>query len=681
MSALFQNFYILLSFLLFLSPLVFATEEPVHSYGQFEYKIDPNLPEWVKPVKSPKSRGKPEGQGAEYLLVDTQVKTSHDDYAMYYSTSTVLHNSQSIADNSEVYMTFNPLYQKLVVHEISVMRKRKVVGSVSPHQIRLLQREQDLKNGILDGVVSAIAIVPNTRVGDRLDVKYTVVGRNPVYGEKIFGSHSLGWRVDVALASVRLLVPKDIQIQTREHNLSKKVKVKKRGQFKEYVWRNKKVEAVFDEGDYPAWYVPYPWVEYSEYRSWSEVKDWAVDLYSSVNQKSAKLNDLSIELSLEADGDDMELVSRALKFSQENIRYLGLEFGQNSHLPHDPEEVISNRYGDCKDKSNLLVQLLNMQGFDASSALVSYGMREGFTDILPSPAAFDHVVVVLELDGKKIWVDPTKTHQAGRVDKTGFTYFGKALVINENSDDVIVDVKPLETQADRQHIIENYVYKGPGKPTELKVKTRYQGSLAEAQRYRFASNDLDSIQKSYLSYYSKLYPKIRFSDKVEYQDDRINNNFVVTEKYLIEEFSTLDEDLHRTEHYAYSIAENLISPKQIIRSSPSSIGTPKRVRHQLVIDYENEVGLHIDSEPNIRKTDEFEYRSWSSYRNKRFVFDSDLQINSMSVSADALSSYLSSIKKVREDIDFILHFQLPYEKPEIKKKSSLLKSMGEIRFE
>lgn len=680
MPALYRFFYFLsISCLLFCSYGVVA-REGTHHYGQFKYRIDHNLPDWVKPVKTPKSRGKPDGQGAEYLLVDTQVKATHDSHAMYYATSTLLHNSQAIAENSEVYITFNPLYQQLVVHEISVIRKGNVAGTVDPAQIRLLQREEDLKDGILHGVVSAIAIVPNTRVGDRIDVKYTVVGRNPVYGEKLFGSYSMGWSVDVELATLRLLIPKDIRIQTQAHNLAKKVKVKNAGKFNEYTWKNKRAKAVFDEGDYPAWYIPYAWVEYSEYQSWDEVKDWALALYGSVDQESRALDDLAAELLLETDSDS-EYVSQALKFSQENIRYLGLEFGQNSHLPHNPDEVIANRFGDCKDKSNLLVQLLWRQGIKANSALVSYEMREGFVNRLPSPAAFDHVIVVVELDGQKIWVDPTKTFQSDNIESTGFSYYGKALVIDESSDETIVAVKPLNTQLDQQQVIENYVYNGLDKPTTLTVKTRYQGSLAEYQRYRFATNDLDDIQKSYLSYYAKFYPKIEATAKIEYQDDKIDNHFVVIEAYAIDEFGSVDQGVHKTGHYAYAINEHLQIPQQRIRTSPADIGIPKRVRHKLIVNYENNIGLDIDSTPFVKKTPEFEYRSWSSYRNRRFEFDSDLRINAMSVSADGLTTYLSTIKEIRNDIDFSLNFYDPYNKPERKGKTALLKSLEAVRFE
>ena len=60
----------------------------------------------------------------------------------------------------------------------------------------------------------------------------------------------------------------------------------------------------------------------------------------------------------------------ALQFVQNKIRYVSLSFGSNAYHPHHPDEVLQNRYGDCKDKSLLLLSLLRAAGIQAWPALV-----------------------------------------------------------------------------------------------------------------------------------------------------------------------------------------------------------------------------------------------------------------------------------------------------------------------
>jgi len=67
--------------------------------------------------------------------------------------------------------------------------------------------------------------------------------------------------------------------------------------------------------------------------------------------------------------------------------------------------VLSNEYGDCKDKHTLLAALLKAAGIEAWPVLIS-SSRE-VDPATPSPAQFDHVITLATLDGKLVWMDST----------------------------------------------------------------------------------------------------------------------------------------------------------------------------------------------------------------------------------------------------------------------------------
>src|SRR5690606_12491954 len=96
----------------------------------------------------------------------------------------------------------------------------------------------------------------------------------------------------------------------------------------------------------------------------------------------------------------------ALRFVQGEIRYLGVEVGPGSHAPSPPDQVLARRLGDCKDKTLLTVTLLDRLGIEAHPPLVATGLRRAIAQRLPSPGAFDHVIVLAKLDGQFIWLDP-----------------------------------------------------------------------------------------------------------------------------------------------------------------------------------------------------------------------------------------------------------------------------------
>lgn len=91
------------------------------------------------------------------------------------------------------------------------------------------------------------------------------------------------------------------------------------------------------------------------------------------------------------------------------IRYVGIYLGDGGIVPNYADDILRNRYGDCKDKSTLLVALLTAKGIEAESAMINAG--DAYTlpklgDISP----INHVITYLpEWD---IYVDSTDRYAA-----------------------------------------------------------------------------------------------------------------------------------------------------------------------------------------------------------------------------------------------------------------------------
>lgn len=100
------------------------------------------------------------------------------------------------------------------------------------------------------------------------------------------------------------------------------------------------------------------------------------------------------------------IVQKLLDAVQKRVRYVGIEFGESSIVPHSPQETLKVRYGDCKDQSTLLVALLRSLGHDAHVALLRAGRREDLLPEVPALNAFDHAIVHVPGD-PPLWIDPT----------------------------------------------------------------------------------------------------------------------------------------------------------------------------------------------------------------------------------------------------------------------------------
>ena len=78
-----------------------------------------------------------------------------------------------------------------------------------------------------------------------------------------------------------------------------------------------------------------------------------------------------------------------------------------NYLPQATAQTWSTRYGDCKAKTLLLLALLDALEVEAQPVLASLGLGDHVASRLPSPAAFNHVLVRATVDGKPLWLDGT----------------------------------------------------------------------------------------------------------------------------------------------------------------------------------------------------------------------------------------------------------------------------------
>jgi Transglutaminase-like superfamily len=77
-----------------------------------------------------------------------------------------------------------------------------------------------------------------------------------------------------------------------------------------------------------------------------------------------------------------------------HVRYVALEFGQGSIVPHSADHVLSVGYGDCKDHAILFAALLKAKGIDSNLALINAGNTYTVAKV-PSLAPFNHPITWL----------------------------------------------------------------------------------------------------------------------------------------------------------------------------------------------------------------------------------------------------------------------------------------------
>jgi len=92
---------------------------------------------------------------------------------------------------------------------------------------------------------------------------------------------------------------------------------------------------------------------------------------------------------------------------QQHIKYVAFENGVEGFRPRQASEVCAKRYGDCKDMSSILTQMMRMAGIKAYYTWI--GTRElpyTYTET-PLPIVDNHMISTALIDGEYIFLDGT----------------------------------------------------------------------------------------------------------------------------------------------------------------------------------------------------------------------------------------------------------------------------------
>jgi hypothetical protein len=150
-----------------------------------------------------------------------------------------------------------------------------------------------------------------------------------------------------------------------------------------------------------------PFLIISSLDTWDKFGEWFSGLVDGQDILGEQLQQLADSWT-EGVTDRSELISILGKKVSNEVRYTGLEFGKAGFKPYSCSMVWGNRYGDCKDKSNLLRALLRYKGIDAHMALLYTKHQGNLEKELPWIFQFNHAIVAVP-DGNNdyILIDPT----------------------------------------------------------------------------------------------------------------------------------------------------------------------------------------------------------------------------------------------------------------------------------
>jgi TPR repeat protein/transglutaminase-like putative cysteine protease len=553
---------------------------------------------------------------------------------------------------------YYPAYQKLNLHRVAILRGSQILDRTSTVNTRLLQREVGVESSMYGGATTVQLLLEDVRVGDALWITYTTVGENPVFGKRWASDFSWDGAAPIELRRLTIMHPKQRPILWKQLGDFRKniisPQIDEVGNLRRLLFEGKNIDAIEQEPSIPNDYLPVRMLQFSEYNNWSEVEAWANKLFPKVSSR-VELKKLAQTFSNKP--TPMEKASAALHWVQNEVRYFSVSIGENSHRPQSPETVLKRRYGDCKDKSYLLISLLEELGIEAYPVLLSAQSPKLPLKLIASPSWFDHVIVQIKLDGQFFYVDPTRTGQASPIGKIEPAFPSATVLVVGASPTTELTTLPerVLTEPKFEHV-ENMVIPNFDGSATLETRQIFRGDYADWARVRYPMMQPAEIKKEMLSLYEKMYSGVTLIGLPTFKDVPEQNRFEVIASYNLPKALTQKEGRHWIEYDSQVLESTIGIPDKVVREYPFALLRDKyRGRYRLNITWPTHMRLNDTPSAKLIDNPFFKLSEEYSYRGNYLSYLMDFQLKVGTVSAKDLPELQTNAKRLVEFVSGKFH--------------------------
>lgn len=465
------------------------------------------------------------------LLDDSQIDLTGPERAWFYRHADMVTATAGAERAAQFSVSFDPACERIDVHSIAVIRDGQRTEHAYTAFFEVLRRERNMERLLFDGRLTVHVTLPDVRVGDVVETSYTLHGMRKSMG----GRHAAWMPFDSPMGiteqRLRLRTPAGRAMHERVVGDPPQPTQSESDGVIDRRWRTFERPGIRYEPLAPPWMLQGALIQFSEWRDWAEVAGAFTPLYEDT---TALAPDMEAEIARIAETETAPAAraAAALRFVQGSVRYLAISMGEGGFTPRPLADICATRYGDCKDKSKLLVAMARRLGLDACPALVNTRDGPALDTWLPSGLAFDHCIVRLRIDGKSHWLDPTQSAQISPLEHIAECRYGWALPLTP-------DTSALEDMGDEPHAhtlaCEETVELGnsPQAPVRYDWRVIMRGWRAESLRGRFMREGEVGLFRLYAEDIQRTFPHARPLSQEIVTDDVAANAITTVERYEI----------------------------------------------------------------------------------------------------------------------------------------------------
>jgi hypothetical protein len=229
----------------------------------------------------------------------------------------------------------------------------------------------------------------------------------------------------VMSATYTVIVPNDVSIKYLVKNDSKSIfkfteEKKKKETIYKWTVNNYKAEEDYGNGPDNSYYDPHiityvtsfknNGVDQSYFNSIEDLYKWNLSFTKDLNTSPDPALKKIVDSLVVGKKTETEKAKAIYSWVQQHIKYIAFEAGLQGFTPRQAAEVCSKRYGDCKDMSSIITQMLRMANIKAYYTWIGTRHLPYKYSEVPLPIVDNHMISTANIDNKWIFLDGTVPH-------------------------------------------------------------------------------------------------------------------------------------------------------------------------------------------------------------------------------------------------------------------------------
>lgn len=437
---------------------------------------------WVVPVAAPPA--KPADGAVTIRLADFQVR--FDDKGMHHFARQIIrvNTPEGLQFAGTIAVGWQPTLNVATVNRVLIHRGAETIDVMKDGKgFQILRRESQLESAsMLSGVLTAVMPIPDLRVGDEIELAYSLDFANPVLGGHAESMIPLTKMFANDRMSVRYSWPVGRAMRWKAGPLLPAVTMTRADGYQ--------IVALTRDGwttpDLPAGapgrFANLGLIQAADFADWGAVAALMRPLYTKAATIAPDSPVMAEVKRIAALSPDPKVrASEALRVVQTQVRYLARVDGLGGYVPETADAVWAAKSGDCKGKTVLLMAMLRALGVTAEPALVSATDGDGLDQSLPMPGRFNHVIVKATIGDQTYWLDGTRLGDRS-IDTIAVPAFQWALPLETAGTALtaLVATEPSMPQTDDR--LELDARDGIDKPAKASGSLTYRGDFGSQMR-------------------------------------------------------------------------------------------------------------------------------------------------------------------------------------------------------